>query len=365
MVRKTLLATAALLLFASPALAQKATVSMFNWADYVPPAVVKAFEKQTGIKLLYGVYDSNEILDARLREGKPAYDVVVPRASPFLASQLADKLYQPLDRSRLKNYGNLDPTIMALLAKYDPGNEHAVPYMWGTIGIGYNTDKLKRLLPDTTADSLNLLFDPQIVSKFKDCGVMVLDSPAEMIPAALKYLGLDPDSKSDADLTKAADAWRAIRPFIRKFAVADFVNQLTQGNVCLAFGYSGDIEDARHRAAQTKGRGKVNIGFAVPREGAQIWIDTLAIPANAPDPGNAYKLIDFLLDAQIAAQSSSATGYATANAAARPLLDAAIAQDNGLYPPADVMSKLYAVTPADRRYELQRLHVWNSMKGSK
>jgi putrescine transport system substrate-binding protein len=365
MVRKTLLAAAALLLFASAALAQKPSVSLFNWADYVPTAVVKAFEKQTGIKLFYSVFDSNEILDARLRENKPSYDVVVPRASPFLASQVADKLYQPLDRSRLKNYGNLDPVVLALLAKYDPGNDHAVPYMWGTIGIGYNIEKLKRILPDTKADSLSLLFDPQFVSKFKDCGVMVLDSPAEMIPAALKYLGLDPDSKSEADLTKAVDVWRAIRPFIRKFALADFVSQFTQGNACLAFGYSGDIEDARHRAAQTKGRGKVNIGYAVPREGALVWIDALAIPANAPDPDSAYKLVDFLLDAQIAAQSSLATGYATANAAARPLLDAAIADDKGLYPPADVVDKLYAVTPADRRYDQQRLHAWNSMKGSK
>jgi putrescine transport system substrate-binding protein len=365
MIRKPLLAAIALLLCAATALAQKPTVSLFNWADYVPGAVVKAFEKQTGIKLLYGVFDSNEILDASLRENKPAYDVVVPRAAPFLANQIADKLYQPLDRARLKNYGNLDPVVLALLAKYDPENAHAVPYMWGTIGIGYNADKLKRILPDTRPDSLSLLFDPQIVSQFKGCGVMVLDSPAEMIPAALRYLGLDPDSKSEEDLAKAADAWRAIRPFIRKFAVADFVNQLAQGGVCLAFGYSGDIEEARRRAAQIKGRGKVNIGYAVPREGALVWIDTLAIPATAPDLDNAYRLIDFLLDPQIAAQSSRATGYATANRAARPLLDSAIAQDQGLYPSAEVMGRLYAATPADRRYELQRLRAWNSIKGDK
>ncbi len=288
---------------------------------------------------------------------------MVPRAAPFLANQISDGLYQRLDRSKLANYANLDPVILKLLAKYDPDNSYSVPWMWGTIGIGYNAEKLKRILPNTPPNSLSLLFDPNIVSKFKECGVMVLDSPAEMIPAALKYLGLDPDSKDEQDLIKAADAFRAIRPFIRKFTTGDFVSQLMQGNICLAFGYSGDIEEARHRAAQTKGRGKISIGYAVPKEGAMVWIDTLAIPASAPNTDNAYKFIDHLLDARMAAESSDYTRYATANAAARQFLDTTIATDAGLYPPPEVMEQLYAVSPGDRHYDVQRIRAWNSMKG--
>jgi putrescine transport system substrate-binding protein len=363
-VRSFLLATA-VLLFAANASAQKPTVHLYNWAAYVPPEVVKSFEKLSGIKVIYTTFDSNEILEANLRSGKASFDVVVPRAAPFLANQLPDGLYQLLDKSRLANYRNLDPAIMKLLATYDPQNSYSVPWMWGTIGIGYNIEKIKKILPNMAPDSLSLLFDPEIVSKFKDCGVMVLDSPAEMVPAALRYLGLNPDSKSEADLNKAVDAIRAIRPFIRKFTSADFVNQLTQGNICLAFGYSGDVEEARRRTEQDKGRGRITVGYAVPKEGAQIWIDALAIPANAPNPDNAYKLIDYLLDARIAAQSSNHTGYANANAASRPFLNPELARNMAIYLPDDLMAKLYVVTPADRRHEQQRNKAWNSIKGGK
>ncbi len=365
MIARPLFVFAAAMLLAAAAWAQKPVVNMFNWPGYVPAPVIKAFEKQDNINVLYNTFESNEVLDAALRDNKPLYDVVAPRAKPFLANQIADHLYQPLDRSRLPNYGNLDPKILKLLAVHDPDNQYAVPWMWGTVGIGFNVDKVKRLLPDMPPDSLRLIFDPAIVSRFKDCGVMVLDSPAETIPAALRYLGLDPDSKNDVDLAKAADAWRAVRPFIRRFAVAEFTDQLAQGNVCLAFGYSGDIDAARRRAAETKGRARITLGYAIPREGAMVWIDALAIPGNAPHAENAYKLIDFLLQPQQAAESAERVGYATANKAAQALLTGDAAKKQMLYPPPEVMDKLYVTTPADRRYEQQRAHSWNSIKGGK
>ena len=210
---------------ASPALAQK-QVNVYNWSDYIAKDQLKAFSQQTGIKVNYTTYDSNEILDAKLRAGRSGYDVVVPTASPFLVRQLAAKLYQPLDKAKLKNYGNLDPKIMAELAKYDPGNTHAIPWMWGTIGIGYNVPEIKKRMVNAPVDSLAMVFDPAIVSRFMDCGVMMLDSPTDVFPAALKYLALDPDSKDPAELTRAAEVLKAIRPFIRKFHSSEYINAL-------------------------------------------------------------------------------------------------------------------------------------------
>ena len=219
-----------------------------------PRTELKNFEKDTGIKVNYTTYDSNEILDAKLKTGRSGYDVVVPTASPFFVRQLAAGLFLPIDKAKLKNLGNLDPEIMAALAKYDPGNAHAIPWMWGTTGIGYNVAAIKKRMPDAPVDSLKMVFDPAVVSKFKDCGVMMLDSATDVLPAALNYLGLDPDSKKPEDLAKAADVVKAVRPFIRKFHSSEYINALAGGNICLAFGYSGDIFQARDRAAKAQGQ---------------------------------------------------------------------------------------------------------------
>ena len=214
-----------LALVAGPAFGQK-QVNVYNWSDYIAEDQLKIFSKDTGIKVDYTTYDSNEILDAKLKTGRSGYDVVVPTASPFFVRQIAAKLYQPLDQAKLKNWGNLDPKIMTELAKYDPGNRHAIPWMWGTIGVGYNVDAIKKRMADAPIDSLAVIFDPAIVSRFADCGVTVLDSPTDVFPAALKYMGLDPDSKSTADLDKAAIVIKAIRPFVRSL-VERFRSQTT------------------------------------------------------------------------------------------------------------------------------------------
>jgi putrescine transport system substrate-binding protein len=335
-------------------------VNVYNWSDYIAEAELKAFEKDTGIKVNYTTYDSNEILEAKLRAGRSGYDVVVPTASPFFVRQLAANLYQPLDKAKLKNLKNLDPEIMAQLAKYDPGNTHAIPWMWGTTGIGYNVEAIKKRMPDAPVDSLRLIFDPAVVSKFADCGVMLLDSATDVFPAALKYLGLDPDSKKSEDLAKAADVVKAVRPYIRKFHSSEYINALAGGDICLALGFSGDIFQARDRAA--KATNKQEIAYAIPREGSLLWIDVAAIPKDGPNADNALRFLDFLLEPKVAAASSELTGYANANTAATALLPKDISGNPLIYPPADVRAKFYTITAGNAEQTRERTRLWTAVK---
>jgi putrescine transport system substrate-binding protein len=354
---RTILALASLLV-AAPALGQ--SVNVYNWSDYIAEDQLKEFTKQSGIKVNYTTYDSNEILDAKLKTGKTGYDVVVPTASPFFVRQLAANLFHKLDRSKLRNWGNLDPEIMAALAKYDPGNAYGVPWMWGTTGIGYNVAAIRKRMPDAPVDSLRMIFDPTVVSKFRDCGVMLLDSATDVLPSALKYLGLDPDSKKTEDLAKAADVVKAIRPFVRKFHSSEYINALAGGNICLAFGYSGDVFQARDRAEKAKD--KQEIAYAIPKEGTLLWIDVIGIPKDAPNLEGAYKFVDFMLDPKVAAASSAVTGYANGNKAATALLDKAISGNPLIYPPADVRAKFYTITAGDADQTRERTRLWTTIK---
>jgi putrescine transport system substrate-binding protein len=348
-----------LALGAPPAFSQ-GQVNVYNWSDYIDPDQLKDFAKQTGIKVNYTTYDSNEILDAKLKSGQSGYDIVVPTASPFFARQIAAKLYRPLDRTRLKNYRNLDPDTMALLAKYDPRNIHGIPWMWGTVGIGYDEAAIRKRMGNAPADSLRMIFDPAIVSRFTDCGVMILDSATDVLPAALKYLHLDPDSKNPDDLAKAAKAVDAVRPYIRKFHSSEYVNALAGGDICLAFGYSGDILQARDRAAAAADKRIIN--YATPNEGAMVWIDVAAIPASAPNVDNAYRFLDFMLDPKVAAASSTLTNYANGNAAATPLLAKSISGNKSIYPNADARAYFYAVTADTAEQVRERTRLWTSIK---
>jgi putrescine transport system substrate-binding protein len=344
-----------------PAFAQ-GRVNVYNWSDYIAEDQLKAWEKSSGVKVNYTTYDSNEILDAKLRAGKSGYDVVLPTASPFLVRQLAAKIYQPLDKAKLKNYGNLDPAIMKQLAKYDPDNAHAIPWMWGTIGIGYNVAEINKRMVKAPVDSLSMIFDPAIVSRFADCGVMVLDSPTDVIPAALRYLGLglDPDSKKSEDLEKAAELLKAVRPYIRKFHSSEYINALAGGNICLAFGFSGDVLQARDRAA--KSTAKLDIAYAIPHQGAMLWIDVAAIPKDAPNPDNALRFLDFMLDPKVAAASSTLTGYANANVPATALLDKSIAENPMIYPKAGDRAKFYTITAGNAEQTRERTRLWTAIK---
>lgn len=348
---------AALAAGVAPARAEdKGVLNIYNWNDYIAPQTIEMFERETGIEVRYDVYDSNETLDAKLRAGHSGYDLVVPTASPFLARQIPAGLYRPLDRSKLKNYGKLDPALMKQLERYDPGNRHAVPWMWGTTGLGYNAAKIAEIMPNAPVNSLRMLLDPAVVSKFKDCGVEVLDSPTDVFPAVLAYLGRDPDSHSDEDLEAATKALTAIRPFVRKWHSSSYINSLANGDVCLAFGFSGDIIQAAKRADEADK--PFTIKYAIPAEGAQIWIDAWAIPADASHGDAAYKFLDFVLRPEIAALNSNFIGYANAVPASKDALVPAVRDDPDIYPPEEIRERLYTVSPPDRSYERKRTRAW-------
>jgi len=341
----------------APALAAaQGTLRIYNWNDYIDEQTLKRFEAETKIKVVYDVYDANELLDAKLRAGKSGYDLVVPTASPFLANQLAANLHRPLDKAKIANYGNLDPALMKQLARYDAGNAHAIPWMWGTTGIGYNFDRVLKRMAAAPVFSLKMVFDPDVVANFKGCGVVMLDSPTDVFPAVLAYLGLDPDSKKPEDLEKATQQMLKVRPFIRKFHSSEYINDLANGDACVAYGFSGDVKQAAKRAFDA-GKG-VKVEYAIPVEGAITWIDTWAIPKDAVNVDAAHRFLDFVLRPDIAALNSNFIGYANPVPASRDRLDEAVRDDPTIYPPPEVAQRLYTISPADRAYERLRTRAW-------
>ena len=319
------------------AAAEEKVLNVYNWSDYIDPAVIEGFQKETGIAVRYDVFDSNEVLETKLLAGNSGYDVVVPSAY-FLERQIEAGVFRKLDRSLLPNMGNLDEGLRASVAAHDPRNEHGVIYMWGTTGIGFDADKIKAIMPDAPTDSWSLVLDPAIVSKFKDCGVSFLDDPTDMVGTVLLWLGKQPNSESEEDLKLAEEALLRIRPYIRTIHSSQYIEDLANGEVCIAVGYSGDVLQARDRAAEA---GKeIDIRYVIPREGALMWFDTLAIPADAEHPGNAHAFIDYLLRPEVAAANSNYVYYATANTAALDLLDAELRDDTGIFPPPEVKERL-------------------------
>jgi putrescine transport system substrate-binding protein len=361
-VRCLALILSCLLAVSVPAAADEAKLlNVYNWSDYIAPDTVPNFEKETGIKVNYDVYDSNDTLEAKLLAGHSGYDLVVPSASPYLARQAASGVYREIDKARLKNYGNLDPQILAAAAKADPGNQYGVPYMWGTTGFGYNRAMVKAALgDDAPTDSSALIFDPANAKRLAACGISLLDSAQELFPAALAYLGRNPLSRDPADLDRAAKVIEAIRPYIRKFNSSEYINDLANGDLCVAWGYSGDVVQARNRARDAKNG--VDIAYTIPKEGAMIWIDMMAIPADAPHPGNALKFIDYILRPDVVAKISDAVAYANPNKAATPLVAASLRNDPNVYPPASVRARLFFDTPVTPQYERLRTRAWTRIK---
>jgi putrescine transport system substrate-binding protein len=322
---------------AAPA-AEEKVVNVYNWSDYIDPATLEQFTAETGIKVNYDVFDSNEVLETKLLAGKTGYDVVVPGAA-FMERQIKAGVFRKLDRSLLPNWSNLDPEILERVALHDPGNEYSVNHMWGTTGIGYNVGKVKAIDPNAPVDSWNLILDPAQVAKYKDCGVSVLDAPTEMLKVVLAWKGKDPNSQDPADLQLAEDALMAIRPFVRMIHSSNYIDALANGEICLAVGWSGDVLQSRDRAAEA-GQG-VEVAFSVPKEGTIIWFDMYAIPADAPHPNNAHAFINFMMKPEVAAANSNFVNYATGNAASLALVDESVRNDPGVYPPAEVKAKLF------------------------
>jgi putrescine transport system substrate-binding protein len=321
----------------APAPTTGAVLNVYNWSDYIDPKVLEDFQRETGIKVRYDVFDSNEVLETKLLTGNSGYDLVVPSAY-FLERQIAAGVFRTLDKSKLPNLANLDPDIERLAARHDPGNAHSVVYMWGTTGIGYDADKVKAILPDAPVDSWRLVFDPAILSKFKDCGVSMLDDPTDMVSTALLYLGKDPNSESEADLAAAEALLLKIRPYLRTIHSSQYIDQLANGELCIAVGYSGDVLQARDRAAEAGH--PLDIRYSIPKEGALMWFDTLAIPADAAHPDAALEFIDYLLRPEVAAANSNFVNYANANARATPLVNEDLRNDPGIYPTPEVKARL-------------------------
>ncbi|MEO0036244.1 MAG: putrescine transporter subunit: periplasmic-binding component of superfamily [Pseudomonadota bacterium] len=355
------LAAAASILSFSVRAEEEKVLNVYNWSDYVAPDTLEKFSQATGIKVNYDVYDSNEILQTKLQAGHSGYDVVFPSASPFLAQQIKAGVFRKLDKSKLTHYANLDPAVLKTLgAVADPGNLHAVPYMMAATGIGYNIDKLGKVLPGVKPDSWSLLFDPAQIGKAKACGVSLLDTPTEAFAAALLYRGKDGASLASDDLKLAAATVKEIRPSLKYFHSSKYINDLANGDTCVAQGYVGDLVQARNRANEA-GKG-VHLAIFIPKEGAVLNIDAAAIPADAPHPDNAHKFIDFLLQPEIIAAVSNTTGYANAVPAAKPLIKAEIATDPVIYPPAEVLAKEFQVPPADLAKERERTRLWTNVK---
>jgi putrescine transport system substrate-binding protein len=362
MIRLAVALAAGLAFLAAPAGAEERVVNFYNWSNYMAPDVLENFTRETGIKVVYDTFDANETLETRLLAGKSGYDVVVPTAY-FLQRQITAHIFQKLDKAKLPNLVNAWPEITDRMARYDPGNQYAVNYMWGTTGIGYNVRAARQILGAAGGpllDSWGDIFDPARIAKFKDCGVHLLDSSDDIMSAALHHLRLDPDSSDPADLQKAADLLIQISPSIRKFHSSEYLNALATGEICLVVGFSGDIKQAQKRAAEAKGA--VAVGYSIPKEGAQLWFDNLAIPKDAPHSDEAHALINYLLKPEVAAKNTNFLSYANGNLASQKFIDQAILDDHTIYPDAATMASLYTITAHDQKTQRLINRLWTRIK---
>jgi putrescine transport system substrate-binding protein len=343
---------------ATVAQAEDKVVNIYNWSDYIDNSILADFTKETGIKVVYDTFDQNETLETKLLAGKTGYDIVVPTAY-FLQRQIKAGVFQKIDKSKLPNISNMWDTVQKRIATYDPGNQYAIDYMWGTSGVGYNVDKVKQILGTDDAPDINVIFDPKLAAKFKDCGIYVLDSPTDVIPAALRYLGLDPNSTKQEDFKKAEDLLTAIRPFVRKFHSSEYINALANGDICLAFGYSGDVLQARNRAAEAKNG--VNIAYSIPTKGAQKWFDDMAIPADAPHVEEAHMFLNYIMRPEVIAKASNFTSYANGNKASQQFVSKDVLEDPSVYPTDAVREKLYTLTPWDSKTQRVATRLWTKV----
>lgn len=346
-------------LSAGVALAQEKVVNVYNWSDYIDESILADFTKETGIKVVYDVFDNNELLETKLLAGNSGYDVVVP-TGPFLARQIQAGVFQKLDKSKLPNLENLWPEVSDRLAKYDPGNEYAVNYLWGTTGIGYNVAKVKAALGDVAIDSWDILFKPENAEKLKSCGLTVLDASDETFAIAMNYIGKDPDSKETADIEAGGEVYKGIRPFVKNFNSSAYIDELANGDTCISLGWSGDVLQAKDRAEEAKNG--VEIEYVIPKEGTYMWFDNLAIPADAKNVEAAHALINYLMKPEVIAKASNYVQYANGNLASQKLIDESVFKNPGVFPPADVMAKLFTISPYGPKEQRVLNRVWTQIK---
>ncbi|MCB9929889.1 MAG: polyamine ABC transporter substrate-binding protein [Alphaproteobacteria bacterium] len=359
---RNLLAAAVLALaVAAPALAaEEKVLNVYNWSDYIAEDTLERFTAETGIKVNYDVYDSNEVLEAKLMAGSSGYDVVFPSASPFLGRHVLSGIYLTLDRSKLPNWKNLTPSVLKALRASDPDNAHAVPYMIAGTGIGYNAAKVAEVAPGAPTDSWALLFDPIWAAKLQACGITLLDDPNEVFAAAFAYLGIDPATESREDLDKAEALLDKVRPYIKYFHSSTYINDLANGDVCVSHGYGGDLVQARDRAAEA-GQG-VDVKVYLPKEGAQAVIDVMAIPADAKHPDNAYAFLNFMMRPDVVGPITNAVGYANAVEGADKYVTPDRLADPVIYPSTETRERLFVVPLKSPTYNRLRTRTWTRIK---
>jgi putrescine transport system substrate-binding protein len=353
------IAFAAVLGLAGAAAAQERVVNVYNWSDYIDPKVLESFTRETGIKITYDTYDNNEIVETKLLAGKSGYDIVVP-SGPFLQRLIKAGVFQKLDKAKLPNLQHMWPEVMQRLEVYDPGNQYAVNYMWGTTGIGVNVPKVRQRLGNQPFNTWDVVMRPEIVSKLKDCGVQMLDAPEDIFPNVLNYLGLNPDSKKVDDLTRAGDALFRIRGSVQKFHSSEYINALANGDICLAVGYSGDVLQAKKRAEEAKNN--VEIAYVIPREGALMWFDSIAIPADAKNVAEAHEFINYLMRPEVAAANTNFVAYASGNLAAKQHVNPEILANPGVYPDEATFKRLFTNTAYDERSQRVVTRAWTRVK---
>ncbi len=350
-------------LFVGPATAQP-VLNVYNWTDYMDPAAVQRFQRETGIRVRYDVYDSLEMLEGKLSAGRSGYDIVVPTSEPSFARLVRAGALQVLDRDRIPNWRNLDPALMARVAGVDPGNRHGAIYLWGTVGIGFRPDRVRELAPDAPTESLDLLLNPQNAARLARCGLAVMDSVTDVLPSVLRWLGRDPDSADAAELRAAEQALLAIRPHLRAIPGSGaLVDMLATGEICVALTYSGDVIQAAARARDAN-RG-IELRYAAPRQGAHLWFDMLAIPADAPNPDAAHAFIDFLLRPEVMAGITSQVRYPNAVPASRPLVAEAVREDPNVYPSPAALEHAFVPGTPPPAAERLRSRLWSRFKAGR
>jgi putrescine transport system substrate-binding protein len=353
--------TAMAVVLGGAAVAQEEKVlNVYNWSDYIAEDTIANFEEKTGIKVNYDVYDSNEMLEAKLLAGNSGYDVIMP-TSTFLARFVQGNIVQPLDKSKIPNWKNLDEALLAGLQNNDPGNAHAGIYQWGTNGYGYIPSKVEAALgPDAPTDSWDLMFDPKNAEKLADCGIYVLDSPSEVFPVTMAYLGYPFDTEDPEAYKKAEELWMGVRPYIKKFHSSEYINALANGDACVAMGFSGDVFQAKFRAEEA-GKDFV-VEYTIPKEGTAMWFDTLAIPVDAPHPDNAHAFINYLLEPEVIGAITDYVAYANAVPASEAYVSEEIWNDPAIFPTQEVKEKLFVDKPAGQKLDRLRTRTWNKIK---
>ena len=335
-------------------------INIYNWSDYIDPRMLDAFTRETGIRVVYDTYDNNEILETKLLAGRSGYDLVVP-SGPFLQRLIRAQVFQPLDKAKIPNLVHAWPEVAGRLATYDPGNAYAVDYMWGTTGIGVNLGLVReRLGAAQPLNTWSLVLNGGLLNKLKDCGVMLLDSPEDLIPSLLPAYGLKPDTKRWDDITQVTDALFKVRGAVRKFHSSEYIGGLANGDLCLAVGYSGDVMQAKKRAEEAKN--DVDIAYYVPREGALMWFDAFAIPKDAPHPAEAHAFIDYMMRPEVAAANTNFVSYASGNAAAKKFVKAEILGNPGIYPDDATLQRLFVNTAWDDRTQRFVTRAWTRVR---